>query len=271
MTILVRGFRDIHSDDTNPTGTQFWYCAPDSWKELVREGRREGRDGSWSVNAANDSLCLSAPAKKDFWRKTYYDPVLVKDDGPFLYSKLSIDTQYTVEVSFVLTAARQFDQAGLVLRAGPEHWIKTGIEVVDGKPRASCVVCNIYSDWSTQPWSDYTTAADTGLVIVPARIRIHCRGDVSNSFVVEAFADGKWEFMRIAHLSKAMQCRDDPLANHAAVTSAWQGLSPPAGEIWAGVFGCCPEDQAGGSVTFTKFAITEGSDFEHNADGNHKN
>ena len=59
-----------------------------------------------------------------------------------------------VETSFTLDPRRQFDQAGLVVRLDSEHWVKTGIEVVDGVPRLSCVVCNVYADWSTQVWAE---------------------------------------------------------------------------------------------------------------------
>ena len=56
-----------------------------------------------------------------------------------------------MEVTFELTPVRQFDQGGLFVRFDKEHWIKAGIEVVDGTPRLSCVVTNGHSDWSTQP------------------------------------------------------------------------------------------------------------------------
>lgn len=263
MTVLVDGFQDIQTDD-NPKGALSWYCAPGSWKDII-EGRREGRDGKWNVNEKNE-LYLQPPSKKDFWRKTYYEPILVKDDGPMLYCNLSAKKQYTIETSFRLTAARQFDQSGIMIRLGKEHWLKTGIEVVDKMPRLSCVVCSVYSDWSTQRWTNFTTDSN-GRVIVEARIRIHCR--VNNSFVVEVHNDTEWEFLRITYLSTSVHYRDDPLENHPNVTTAWQGPSAREGELWAGVFACCPEDQQGGSVTFTHFKIVEGSDFEHNADGNH--
>lgn len=46
----------------------------------------EGRGGSWSVDTVTDELTLYPPAQKDYWRKTYYDPVMAKDDGPFLHT-----------------------------------------------------------------------------------------------------------------------------------------------------------------------------------------
>ena len=59
-----------------------------------------------------DSLIIRPPAKSDFWRKTYYEPVLLADKAPFLYYPLQKDTFYTVETTFNLTADCQFDQAG---------------------------------------------------------------------------------------------------------------------------------------------------------------
>jgi regulation of enolase protein 1 (concanavalin A-like superfamily) len=59
------------------------------------------------------------------------------------------------------------------VRIDSEHWLKTGIEVVDGIPRLSCVVTNGFSDWSTQSW--------IGLTL---RIRVTQTGD--GSYVVEA-------------------------------------------------------------------------------------
>ncbi|ACI65406.1 predicted protein [Phaeodactylum tricornutum CCAP 1055/1] len=272
--ILLRHFRDIRSSG-NVNGALQWFCAPDSWQENVTPGvGREGQGGKWYVDKDCSNLTIMAPAKKDFWRKTYYEPILVKDDGPFLYHELDASQHYTVETTFHLTAARQFDQAGLCVRITPEHWIKTGIEVVDGVPRLSCVVTNIYSDWSTQPWSaspptmeSSVSAEKSDAVFVRAQIRIHCRG---SSFVVEAKESSKeWEFLRIGHLNRDMRHTNDPLRNHSAVEKSWNGPSAAEGKLWVGVFACCPVDQQGSSVTFSNFSIAAGSKFDHNADDNH--
>ncbi|HEY0298503.1 MAG TPA: DUF1349 domain-containing protein, partial [Arachidicoccus sp.] len=42
----------------------------------------------------------------------------------------------------------RFDQSGLMLRTDHEHWIKAGVEYVDGKLNVSAVVTNIKSDWN---------------------------------------------------------------------------------------------------------------------------
>lgn len=209
--MIVDGFDGTIQSPENPQGILKWYCAPDSWqpKPLSLENKndkdqnnhhqcskREGRDGKWYVEKKtnimtrmthddnNDwdcALVVYPAAKKDFWRRTYYEPLLIKDDGAILYASLEkqklgqnptptpapttasgspqspltltpLFRHYTVETSFELYATCQFDQAGVVIRLDAEHWIKTGIEVVDHQARLSCVVTNVYSDWSTQPW-----------------------------------------------------------------------------------------------------------------------
>lgn len=211
-------------------------------------------DGHFRMDG--EKMILVPPAQKDYWRRTYYEPLLIKDDGPFLYKELDypfanqpvdpISHYYTVETAFDLVATAQFDQAGIMIRLGKSHWIKTGIEVVDGVPRLSCVVTNNdYSDWSTQAYaskgSDNASAAtnDPSPVLVEnVQLRVHCRGQ---SFVVEAMLDNEWQFIRIAHV--------DVCTN----------------KVFLGVFACCPTAQTGGTATFKSLSIKRGSDFDHHA------
>lgn len=261
-TTLI-GFASNIFSPQNLSGKLFWYCAPDSWKSDASE-KKEGSGGSWALDGS--SLVVTPPAKKDYWRKTYYDPIIIKDDAPFLYAKLSASEYYTVETVFELTAVRQFDQAGLMVRLGPEHWLKAGIEVVDQQPRLSCVVTNGYSDWSTQTWTNFTINTTSKVVQVGCHIRVHCRG---TSFVVEAKMPqaNEWQFIRIAHLSRCMGCQDGPFAS-LGEDGTLIDASPAADGVWAGVFAASPEDQQGGHARFTKFEILPGSHFEHNANGN---
>ncbi|KAL7565796.1 hypothetical protein ACA910_015576 [Epithemia clementina (nom. ined.)] len=361
--VLVHGFsKQLIKSPDNPQGILEWYCAPDSWSPNNddddnnnknnndnNKSKREGRDGKWELverenegNAAAASLIIYPAAKKDFWRRTYYEPLLIKDDGALLYATLKYRDNncyyyyYTVETCFCLYASPscQFDQAGLMIRLNAQHWIKTGIEVVDRKARLSCVVTNIYSDWSTQPWpstrtttatattrttnnnnsnhhkdgdttstTTTTTLAKQEFQKVDCTIRVHCRG---TSFVVEAWTPhgkaedggntgdtattGDWEFIRIAHLSDTVVVTDaDPAAAATAAEPAMDRNSTTTttttahhhdddnskdsnysnnAVLWAGVFACCPEDQRGGHVEFTSFTIQEGSNFDHNAQGN---
>lgn len=212
-------------------------------------------------------LDIKPPPQRDFWRKTYYRPVLIKDDAPFLYCTLQRDTYYTVTTSFRLCAASQYDQAGLMVRLDYDHWLKTGIELVDRKPLLSCVVTNEYSDWSTQSFPCNTTTTTcslssskdvVGISVPDCRLRLHCRG---TNFVVEAFLDQNWRLIRIAHLCADQGCRPDPLGKYPVLN----GANPSPSEMWVGLFAACPVAQQGCSVTFTDFEIRIGSDFDHKA------
>lgn len=253
--VIVTGFGNVSNKEESLLQ---WYCAPESW-ENTDPNLLEGKDGWWKVDAKGQ-LIVAAPAKKDFWRKTYYTPLVVKDDGPCLFATIPMDKIVTVETSFTISPKRQFDQAGICVRINHEHWLKTGIEMVDGTPRLSCVVTNVYSDWSTQVWHE-----------PGARIRVHILPN--GTFVVEAAksidaSSSDWSFVRIAHLSAGMQCKDDSLEEDPAVKDAWKGAGAPPGHLFVGVFACCPEDQSGSFVTFHDFSISEGSLFKHDADGN---
>lgn len=308
--IYNKGFDDVvaasHGLPSSTSEGLRWYCAPDSWNVVPDDvagvvSSREGYGGKWDVipNQNSDGttsrkLVVYPPAKKDYWRKTYYAPILVKDDGPFLYYELpnsndkvkssegeNEQEHYTITTSFTLTASKQFDQAGLLIRVDRDHWLKTGIEVVDRVPRLSCVVTNIYSDWSTQVWekSKIEASADDDCIVVNCDIRIHCRD--YNSYVVEAKDPEKmtWEFIRIAHLSKHVRHDQDPLANHPTViqsnekgstNSIEKATTPKEGCIWVGIYAACPEDQEGKcNALFHNFTIQRGSSFEHNAENNY--
>ena len=73
-------------------------------------------------------LLLAPPAKRDFWRKTYYEPLMVKDDGPFVYRTITKDElPIMVQTTFEITNPNsQFNQGGIMVRLDYEHWIKTG-------------------------------------------------------------------------------------------------------------------------------------------------
>jgi regulation of enolase protein 1 (concanavalin A-like superfamily) len=263
----VNGFESIAGDDESESESDAfdnqgdsallkWYCAPDSWPNA--NNTREGKGGWWEISQGE--LLVGAPAKKDFWRKTYYEPLMIRDDGPLLYSVVPIQAfPCMIETSFTLTPKCQFDQAGIVIRIDNEHWIKTGIEVVDGAPKLSCVVTNGFSDWSTQTWAESRL-----------RIRVHMLPQHGGSYVVEAcplrddedeYTKHDWSFVRIAHLNKHMN--HNLLNDHPTVKSAYKGDSAPPGCVMAGVFAACPEDQKGSNVMFHDFSIVKGSTFQH--------
>jgi regulation of enolase protein 1 (concanavalin A-like superfamily) len=165
---------------------------------------------------------------------------------------------HTLQVDFSIRPAHQFDQGGLVVWRDADTWLKTGIEVVDGKPRLSCVVTRHgFSDWSTQPWA-----------AMSMRIRLSQMGD--GSYVVEAAPctaePRELEFCRIAYLPVAIDGDGGGGAEAAAAVelpqtstssaSATEAAAAPAvtsaaaassAEVHVGVFACCPASQNGGA------------------------
>lgn len=99
----------------------------------------------WTENG--DRLIVTTSAQTDFWRRTHYG--FIRDNGHFYYD--SIRTDFVVEVKIRGNYKDIYDQAGLMLRVDEKHWIKTGIEYVDGVQNLSAVVTHDYSDWSVIP------------------------------------------------------------------------------------------------------------------------
>lgn len=110
-------------------------------------------EGGWrnppaSVTELPDgSLVAEAIEGSDAWQKTSYR--FVRDSEHGLLRPYEQDS--AVEVEFVADMSEQFDQAGLIVRADAEHWIKAGTEFADGILCLSTVVTDGFSDWSTAP------------------------------------------------------------------------------------------------------------------------
>lgn len=192
--------------------------------ELVAEesGRRLG------------GLHVTTSEKSDFWRKTFYTPLLVKADAPALLVKIPSGLkEWTAELRFSLeNASHQFDQAGLMVYANEEKWMKAGIEMVDGSPRLSCVVTNGCSDWSVRPWS---SAAATD---VSVRVS-HVRGSLA---VESKIGDGTWSFYRIA----------------PSMVAEFEG------DVGVGMI-CCSPTQPGMSAVFHHFSTSPHVTFNHHS------
>ena len=107
------------------------------------------RSGTWlnrpaAVEVACDRLTVTTAATTDFWRHTHYG--FVRDTGHFL--GFDVSPGFTAEIRIRARYAALYDQAGLMLRAGPESWVKAGVEFSDGCPRLATVVTDAQSDWS---------------------------------------------------------------------------------------------------------------------------
>ena len=181
---------------------------------------------TWNVTEAG--LSITPDEKHDFWRKTYYKPCLLVNNGHLMYESFSSDKNVLAETYFELSPVNQFDQAGLMVYQDAEHWIKTGIEYADGVKRLSCVVTNDYSDWSTQNFDSNKLS-----------LRLYKLG---SDFVVEAksVADETWSFIRICHLN-----------NPANVT-----------DVKIGVYSCSPS-KTGGTVNFKYLTFKDVEGYHH--------
>jgi regulation of enolase protein 1 (concanavalin A-like superfamily) len=86
----------------------------------------------------------------DFWRTTHYG--YARDSGHILGIDRTGDFELTV--TFAGDYQEQYDQAGIGLRIDERNWIKSGIELVDGRQLLSAVVTRDVSDWSVIPLAE---------------------------------------------------------------------------------------------------------------------
>lgn len=96
---------------------------------------------------AGDELWVTARPQSDYWNRTSYG--FIHDSGHGLIHELKPNS--AMQVEFYMDFDQQFDQAGLLLFADNENWIKAGAEFSDGQPQVGAVVTNHYSDWSVSP------------------------------------------------------------------------------------------------------------------------
>jgi regulation of enolase protein 1 (concanavalin A-like superfamily) len=100
---------------------------------------------SWT--AGDDTVTVTTDPDTDLWRTTHYG--FVRDTGHVYGAPAAGDL--TLTATFGGDYREQYDQAGIVLRIDEHHWIKSGIELVDGHQQISAVVTREYSDWSVAP------------------------------------------------------------------------------------------------------------------------
>lgn len=157
--------------------------------------------GTWTrppaaVEPDGAHLLVTAEEGSDFWRVTSYG--FVHDDGHGLM--VDLPDRSAVEVSFVCDYDRQFDQAGVLVRADAEHWVKAAVEVADGAPQVGAVVTRGASDWSLAPCPSWRGQEVT--------VRVSRDGD---ALTVRARAAGEWQLVRVAPLDPGLVWRAGPL------------------------------------------------------------
>jgi hypothetical protein len=101
-------------------------------------------------NVQGDKIYITSGAKTDFWRETHYG--FIRDNGHFFYQQVEGD--FIVEVKVSGEYRELYDQSGLMVRLNERHWLKCGIEFVEGIQQVSAVVTRDYSDWSVVPLAD---------------------------------------------------------------------------------------------------------------------
>lgn len=97
-----------------------------------------------SYQIKENEITINVPPHCDYWRISHYG--FTVDDAPFYYSTYGGEFEAKVKISGEYKT--RFDQAGLMIRIDKEHYLKAGIEFVDGKYNLSCVVTHKTSDWS---------------------------------------------------------------------------------------------------------------------------
>jgi regulation of enolase protein 1 (concanavalin A-like superfamily) len=177
--------------------------------------------GQWTtpperVEADRDELLVTARGASDFWRTTSYG--FVHDDGHGLL--VDLPDGAAVEVSWILEYNREFDQAGVLVRADELYWVKAGVEYADGAPQVGAVVTSILSDWSVAPVPDWHGREVT--------IRASRNG---NALTVRARCDRDLRLVRLAPIDPALAWRAGPMV--------------------------CAPTRSGLTVRFTRFALTE--------------
>ncbi|GKT63334.1 hypothetical protein ColTof4_05078 [Colletotrichum tofieldiae] len=117
---------------------------------------------------------VEAAPGTDIWRKPGHNawsiPSVHTSSGP-LKSFLS------VRATFSANWESLYDQSGVLLvprrasdAAAPNSkWVKTGIELYDGRPHLSTVTCDRYADWGLYP---LTTAADASADVKSVTIEV---------------------------------------------------------------------------------------------------
>lgn len=83
-----------------------------------------------NISLSQGHLKFTTLPKTDYW----HPPERIAANGHFYYTKLSLPQEYGLHLQSTFKGDWNvtYDQAGVMIRASNEKWIKAGIEYVDG-------------------------------------------------------------------------------------------------------------------------------------------
>ena len=119
-----------------------------------------------------------------------------------------MDGDFTAEVAVDGDFSALYDQAGLMVRASAERWIKAGAEYNDGALSFSTVLTNDLSDWSLGSRAD-TNRFRLRMTIAQGVLKVQCSADERN-----------WTLMRLAPFAPGDATRAGSSGRCAARPSA---------------------------------------------------
>jgi uncharacterized protein len=161
-------------------GQGFWINEPPSHQ----------RDG--------DALVVRTGRETDYWNNTFYG--FRHGNGHFLAYPVTGD--FSLEATFSADYARLYDQAGVMVRADENNWLKTGTEFTDGELQFSVVVTrDDQSDWSVMKLG--------GDPKLPVTLRLTRHAEALRVQIGEA--DGSWRLVRLAFLKMSATVDAGPM------------------------------------------------------------
>jgi regulation of enolase protein 1 (concanavalin A-like superfamily) len=161
---------------------------------------------SWRVDPERRALLVEPLARTDFWQRTHYG--FQADNGHFLGLEVTGDLNLSTCVA--VFPVHQYDQAGLMIRASADCWVKTSVEhELAGPAQLGVVITDEgFSDWSMQDFAQDPME-------IQLRLRLG-RGDLTAEFSLPD--QGQWKTLRVAH---------------------WPMKA--SGPLWCGLYACSPK------------------------------